>query len=312
MIEDKVVHTPRLAAATRRHAIAMLVLGNSGVLAALALAAYGVLPSAADLAIGAIYTCAISIGSAIGYHRLLAHRSFRTPPLVRAAFAVVGSMTMQGPPIFWAALHRRHHECADGPGDPHSPHLRADGRRHASRAAGLLHAYVGWTFAHEIPNPLHYTPDLLRDRYLLRVNASYPLWVALGLLAPALTGLLWAGSWLAACTALLWGGLIRLWFWHQMTWYITSFAHTHGSRAFACRDLSRNSFWMALPTFGESWHNTHHAQPHAAYLALRWWQLDITGLCILLLRALGLAREVRRLRVSAPPNRLEDFVEQST
>jgi stearoyl-CoA desaturase (Delta-9 desaturase) len=311
MMNTKVLSHARFSAANRVHAVLMLVLGNGGIVAAAALTCFGIAPARADLAIGLAYTVVISIGSAIGFHRLLSHRSFETSGPMRAIFAALGSMTMQGPPVFWVALHRRHHACSDGSGDPHSPHVLADGTVHASRLSGLLHAYVGWTFAHEIPNPAFYTPDLLRDRWVMRVNRQYAFWVVIGLTLPALTGFALSHTLLGACTGLVWGGLIRLWFWHQMTWYITSFSHTHGGRDFVSSDQSRNSGWMALPTFGESWHNTHHAFPAAAVLNAQWWQLDLTGATILALERLGLVWQVRRLRTTPRPAANVSATEQS-
>lgn len=246
------------------------------------------------LTIGIFLTFFVLIGLGItaGFHRHFTHRSFKAKPAVRAALAILGCMAGQGPVVFWVALHRMHHEYADKEGDPHSPNL--SGTSVAQKAAGLWHAYLGWTVKHEVPNANFYARDILRDPLIMAINRQYYVWVLLGLLLPAVVGGVLSQSVSGAIDGFVWGGLIRMFAVHNIIWWITSFAHVFGKRDFESRDKSTNSGWIALPTLGESWHNNHHAFPAAAILWFRWWQVDIAGGTIRLLELLGLAWDVRR------------------
>ena len=246
------------------------------------------------LTIGIFLTFFVLIGLGItaGFHRHFTHRSFKAKPAVRAALAILGCMAGQGPVVFWVALHRMHHEYADKEGDPHSPNL--SGTSVAQKAAGLWHAYLGWTVKHEVPNANFYARDILRDPLVMAINRQYYVWVLLGLLLPAVVGGVLSQSVSGAIDGFVWGGLIRMFAVHNIIWWITSFAHVFGKRDFESRDKSTNSGWIALPTLGESWHNNHHAFPAAAILWFRWWQVDIAGGTIRLLELLGLAWDVRR------------------
>jgi stearoyl-CoA desaturase (delta-9 desaturase) len=209
----------------------------------------------------------------------------------------LGSAAGQGPLVFWVSLHRLHHEFADREGDPHSPNLFGTSSR--QRLRGLLHAYIGWTVVHDVPNANFYARDLLKDPAMMTVNRYYYLWVGLGLGLPAAIVGAATASWLGALEGLLWGGLVRMFAFHNAIWWITSFAHRFGTRDFATRDLSRNNFWIAVPTLGESWHNNHHGFPSAAVLRFAWWQLDITGMAALLLEKVGLASDLQRPTLAA-------------
>lgn len=246
------------------------------------------------LTIGIFLTFFVLIGLGItaGFHRHFTHRSFKAKPAVRAALAILGCMAGQGPVVFWVALHRMHHEYADKEGDPHSPNL--SGTSVAQKAAGLWHAYLGWTVKHEVPNANFYARDILRDPLIMAINRQYYVWVLIGLLLPAAVGGVLSQSVSGAIDGFVWGGLIRMFAVHNIIWWITSFAHVFGKRDFESRDKSTNSGWIALPTLGESWHNNHHAFPAAAILWFRWWQVDIAGGTIRLLEILGLAWDVRR------------------
>ncbi len=246
------------------------------------------------LTIGIFLTFFVLIGLGItaGFHRHFTHRSFKATPAVRAALAILGCMAGQGPVVFWVALHRMHHEYADKEGDPHSPNL--SGNSVAQKAAGLWHAYLGWTVKHEVPNANFYARDILRDPLIMAINRQYYVWVLLGLLLPTAVGGILSQSVSGAIDGFIWGGLIRMFAVHNIIWWITSFAHVFGKRDFDSRDRSTNSGWIALPTLGESWHNNHHAFPAAAILWFRWWQVDIAGGAIRLLEILGLAWDVRR------------------
>lgn len=228
-----------------------------------------------------------------GFHRLASHRAFKTHPLVRNLFMVAGSMASQGPPIFWAATHRKHHTYTDAAGDPHSP--AAQGKGLGPALKGFFHGHLGWLFADETADAGRYAPDLLRDRGLLRINQLYPAWVLLGLLLPAVLAGLATGTWAGAYGGLLWGGLVRIFLVHHAVWSVNSLCHLVGSRPNPQGGESRNNFVLALFTLGGAWHNNHHAFPGAASLSFRWWQLDITGLFIQSLAGLKLASELRGL-----------------
>src|SRR5919197_4554785 len=225
------------------------------------------------VAFGVLYTLAI-VGVTVGYHRLFTHRSFRTTAPVRAAFAILGSMAVEGSVIAWAANHRKHHAFADRDGDPHSPHAgHGEGPWGAIR--GLVHAHFGWLLAYgQRAAPRRFARDLLADPLLRAIDRTFAVWVAVGLAAPFAFGWVVGGTIDAALTALLWGGAVRIFFLHHMTYSINSLCHFFGRRPFSTTDESRNLAWLALPTFGEAWHNNHHAFPRSAMHGLRAWQLD--------------------------------------
>lgn len=231
------------------------------------------------------------VGIEVGFHRYFSHHAFQTSRAVRVALAILGSTTLQGPVIFWVAIHRRHHAYSDHPGDPHSPHLHGSGWRGALR--GLVHAHVGWLFVFENTDWVRYAPDLLRDRLIFDLNRLYPLWAALGLLVPALVGGLLTLTWTGALYGLLWGGLVRVFLVHHSTWSVNSLCHCFGARAFESDDQSTNNVWLSLVSLGGSWHNNHHAFPNSADNGLAWWQLDPSGRLIRLLEATGLAWDVK-------------------
>jgi stearoyl-CoA desaturase (delta-9 desaturase) len=230
-------------------------------------------------------------GINMGFHRLFTHRSFQCATAVRALLGVAGSMSAQGPLFFWAACHRRHHRSSDEPGDPHSPHHYGGGARGVLR--GWLHAHVWWMFHHQPENYFRLIPDLLRDRLARIVNRGYFYWIGLGLLVPFAIGGLVTRSWGGALTGLLWGGLVRTFLVHHTTWSINSVCHMFGARPFDTGDESRNNYLCALLTFGEGFHNNHHAFPTSARHGLRWWELDLVYVMIRSLGALGLVWDVK-------------------
>ena len=246
------------------------------------------------VAFAGMYTLAI-LGVTVGYHRLFTHRSFRTTAPVRASFAVLGSMAVEGSVIAWVSNHRKHHAFADREGDPHSPHVdHGDGVRGAIR--GLVHAHFGWLLSYgQRAAPRRFARDLLADPLLRAIDRTFPLWVAAGLAVPFAFGWIVGGTLDAALTALLWGGAVRIFFLHHMTYSINSLCHFFGRRPFSTTDESRNLAWLAVPTFGEAWHNNHHAFPRSAMHGLRAWQLDPGGIVIRALERLGLAWDVVRV-----------------
>lgn len=231
------------------------------------------------------------LGITVGFHRLFTHHSFETNTVVKFILAVIGSMAVQGPLLKWVATHRRHHQHSDTPDDPHSP-------VHGGRGAwgilrGVWHAHIGWMFAGDPPNLYSYVKDLQKSRALRVANALFPLWVALGLLIPTLLGGLLTGNWIGAVTGLIWGGLVRVFLVHHVTWSINSACHLWGRRPFRSDDASRNNALFGLLALGEGWHNTHHAFPTSARHGLKWWQFDLSYWVIRALAASGLAWDVR-------------------
>ena len=252
-----------------------------------------------DLIVFAIVYPLTGLGITVGFHRHLTHRAFRTKKPVRAALAILGSAAVEGPVISWVADHRKHHAFADEPGDPHSPHVdHGHGLKGALR--GLMHAHVGWLFIHtQRGNKERYAPDLLKDPLIRFVDRTFVLWVTLGLLFPFALGGLIGGSIETALTGLLWGGAVRMLVVHHVTYSINSLCHFFGRRAFDTGDHSRNLAWLAPFTFGEAWHNNHHAFPTSAEHGMRRWQFDPSALVIRALERLGLAWDVVRI----PPER---------
>jgi stearoyl-CoA desaturase (delta-9 desaturase) len=235
------------------------------------------------------------IGITVGYHRLFTHRAFKTTRAVRAVLAVLGAMAIEGSVIEWVSTHRKHHAFSDRPGDPHSPHVdHAPGWRGA--VLGLVHAHVGWMFrGRDMANPRRYAKDLLADRDLRFISATFPLWVVVGLAVPFALGLALTGSLIGGLTGLLWGGAVRVFLVHHMTFSINSLCHFFGRRTFATRDESRNLAWLAPITLGEAWHNNHHAFPTSARHGLGRWQLDPGAWLISALERSRLAWDVVRI-----------------
>ncbi|HEX6781535.1 MAG TPA: fatty acid desaturase [Solirubrobacterales bacterium] len=251
--------------------------------------------TAADLAIAAAMYLLTAIGITVGFHRLLTHRSFQTFKPIEYAFAILGSMAVQGPVISWVADHRKHHAHTDEEGDPHSPHVDPDGGVRGV-LAGLWHAHSGWLMSSQgRADWKKYAPDLHEDRGMRIISRQFPLLVLASLALPALAGFLVTGTALGALTALLWGGFVRIFFVHHVTWSVNSVCHFLGSRRFDTDDRSTNVFWLALPSLGESWHHNHHAFPRSAVHGLKRWEPDPSAAIIATMEKLGLARNVVRI-----------------
>jgi stearoyl-CoA desaturase (delta-9 desaturase) len=231
------------------------------------------------------------LGITVGYHRLFVHRSFETNIVVKFVLAVLGSMAVQGPLLAWVAKHRRHHQHADTADDPHSPHGHDGGPLDVLR--GLWHAHIGWLFDPDPPDLDRYVQDLKRSRALRAASALFFVWVALGLLIPAALGGLITGSWSGVWTGLIWGGLVRIFLVHHVTWSVNSACHLWGLRPYRSKDQSRNNAVFGVLAMGEGWHNTHHAFPTSARHGLRWWQIDVSYWVIWALARLGLAWDVK-------------------
>jgi stearoyl-CoA desaturase (Delta-9 desaturase) len=285
---------PRVQNMTRLHRnvnIAAVVLPFAAFLVAIVLL-WNQLVGWTDLAILAGMYLVTGLGVTVGFHRLLTHRAFDTYPPVKYLFAVLGTLSVQGSVIKWVADHRRHHAHTDEEGDPHSPHVgHGGGLRGALR--GLYHAHFGWLFRHTGSGARRYARDLVEDPGMRRIsNLELPL-VVLSLLIPFVLGFALTGELAGALTGLLWGGLVRVFFVHHITWSINSICHFFGRRRFDIEDESTNVFWLALPSMGESWHHNHHAFPRSAVHGLRWWEIDVSGLVIRAMRRLGLAWNVQ-------------------
>jgi stearoyl-CoA desaturase (delta-9 desaturase) len=250
--------------------------------------------SALDLALFGVFYLLTGFGITVGFHRLLTHRALATSKPVEVVFAVLGSMAIEGPVADWVADHRKHHAHADEEGDPHSPHVgHGDGPLGALR--GLWYAHAGWLLHTQgTSQRRRYARDIVEDPVMRKVHRLFPLWALLSIALPALLGGLIGGSLKSAATGALWGGFVRIFFIHHVTWSINSVCHFWGRRRFAVEDESRNVPWLALPSLGEAWHHNHHAFPRSAYHGLKPWEIsmDPSALLIKLLRRLGLVWNV--------------------
>jgi stearoyl-CoA desaturase (Delta-9 desaturase) len=248
-----------------------------------------------DVIVFAIMYFAIALGVTVGFHRYFTHRSFKTGKPMRAILAVLGSMAIEGPVISWVADHRKHHTFADQEGDPHSPHVdHGHGWRGALR--GLVHAHVGWLFIHTQRGARRrYARDLIDDPIVSWVDRTFVFWALGGLLIAFLLGWAIGGSLFAGLTGLLWGGAVRMLVVHHVTFSINSLCHFFGRRRFDTEDESRNLLWLAPFSFGESWHNNHHAFPTSAEHGMRKWEIDPSALVIRALERVGLAWDVVRV-----------------
>jgi stearoyl-CoA desaturase (Delta-9 desaturase) len=253
------------------------------------------LVSPADLAIAAVMYLLTAVGITVGFHRLLTHRSFQTAKPTEYVFAILGSMAVQGPAISWVSDHRKHHAHTDEEGDPHSPHVGVDGGA-SGVFSGLWHAHTGWLMSTQgRADWKRYAPDLYEDRGMRFISRHFVALVYASLAIPALAGFLVTGTLLGALTGLLWGGLVRIFFVHHVTWSVNSVCHFLGSRRFDTDDHSTNVFWLALPSLGESWHHNHHAFPRSAVHGLKRWEPDPSAFIISVLEKVGLARNVIRI-----------------
>jgi stearoyl-CoA desaturase (Delta-9 desaturase) len=242
----------------------------------------------AVLAAVILYWMAVGWGISLGYHRLHTHRSYRLPRALEYFLAFCGTLSLEGGPIFWVATHRIHHQFSDKPGDPHSPH------------DGAWWSHIGWLLMGESKHNntklmAKYAPDLARDPFYARLNTYH--WVPI----IAVTGLLYA---IGGLPMVLWATCFRLVFGLHATWAVNSITHMWGGRRFATRDDSRNNMLVALVTFGEGWHNNHHAHPTSARHGLTWWEIDFSWMQLSVLKWLGIARGVKVAKVeTALPER---------
>ena len=278
------------------HAVRVVVFAAPpAALAVTAWLAWGSMLHWQDLVVLAITYTLTGLGITVGYHRLFTHRSFKTGRALRALFAVLGSMAVEGPVIEWVATHRKHHRFSDEAGDPHSPHVgQAPGWRGSLR--GLAHAHIGWIFrGKDRANPARYAKDLLADRDLRFISRTFPLWALAGLALPFGLGVALTGTIAGGLGGLLWGGAVRVMLLHHATFSINSLCHVFGRRPFQTGDESRNLAWLAPLAFGEAWHNNHHAFPSSASHGLGRRQLDPSAGVIVALERCHLAWDVVRI-----------------
>ena len=245
-----------------------------------------------DLGILVAMYLVTAVGITVGFHRLLTHRAFATYPWLERVFAVAGSLSLQGSVMDWVADHRKHHAHTDREGDPHSPHVG-----HGSGWRGLWHAHVGWLLETQgQADWKRYAPDLYEDPKMRAIGRRFPLLALLSLLIPTAAGFVLHGFTVeGAARGLVWGGLVRIFFVHHVTWSVNSICHFFGTRRFDVDDHSTNVGWLAVVSLGESWHHNHHAFPRSAYHGLRWWEIDPSGLIIAGMERTGLAWNVVRI-----------------
>lgn len=230
------------------------------------------------------------LGITVGFHRLFSHKSFRTSTPVKATFAILGSMTLQGPVTQWVTDHRKHHALSDREGDPHSPHGH-DG--FLAGIAGLWHAHVGWLVKTKgLERGRRWGRDLYEDPVIRVIDRLYFLWVILSLGIPYAIGFAVGGP-DTAFQAFVWAGLFRIFLFDHVTWSVNSICHTFGERPYETGDESRNVWVLAVPTMGEAWHNNHHAFPGSAVHGIDRGQVDISAAVIRALAKVGLIWDVK-------------------
>lgn len=252
---------------------------------------WGVAFNGVHLAILAGMYIATALGITVGYHRFFTHRSFKTPRFMEVILVILGSMAVEGSVMQWVAVHRRHHQHSDHDDDPHSPHTHGGGVW--GMILGMWHAHMGWIVGARAPGLERYAQDLRKDRLIVCLSRLFPVWVLLGLLIPALLGGLITMTWTGALLGFLWGGLVRVFCVHHVTWSINSVCHIWGTKPFKSRDESRNNAIFGVLAMGEGWHNNHHAFPTSARHGLRWWQIDFSYWVIWAMSKIGLAKDIR-------------------
>jgi stearoyl-CoA desaturase (Delta-9 desaturase) len=271
--------------------LAGVVIPFIGVIAAIVLL-WNSMVNWTDIAIMVVMYMLSAIGVTLGFHRLLTHRAFQSYPWVEHGLAVLGSLSVQGSVMDWVADHRKHHAHTDKEGDPHSPHVG-----HGSGFSGFWHAHAGWLMETQGQADWRkYAPDLYEDPKMRRIGKAFPLLAIASLLLPTLAAFALSGfTAKAALEGFIWGGLVRVFFGHHITWSVNSICHIFGARRFDVEDRSTNVWWLAPFSLGESWHHNHHAFPRSAFHGLKWWELDITGLTIRAMAKAGLAWNVVRI-----------------
>ncbi|SFP71568.1 stearoyl-CoA desaturase (delta-9 desaturase) [Amycolatopsis arida] len=244
-----------------------------------------------DIGLGVAFFVLTGLGVTVGYHRHFTHGSFKAKRPLKIALAIAGNMAAQGSTTTWVADHRRHHAFSDRAGDPHSPWRYGTGAR--ALAKGFWHAHMGWLFNRDVTNAERFAPDLVADPDIRAVDRLFPVWTAATFLLPALIGGLATWSVWGGVTALFWAGFVRVALLHHVTWSVNSICHMIGERPFSSRDKAANFWPLAIFSFGESWHNLHHADPTCARHGVLRGQIDISARLIWIFEKLGWATNVR-------------------
>jgi stearoyl-CoA desaturase (Delta-9 desaturase) len=283
--------TVRVSRAERIANLAGVVVPFAGVIAAIVLL-WNRAVNLTDVGILVVSYLVTAVGVTVGFHRLLTHRAFATYAWLERTFAVMGSLSVQGSVMDWVADHRKHHAHTDVEGDPHSPHVG-----HGSGIAGLWHAHTGWLLETQGQADWRkYARDLYEDPAMRTIGRRFPLLVFVSLALPTLAGWLLQGRTASgALQGLVWGGLVRIFLVHHVTWSVNSVCHFFGQRRFDLEDHSTNVAWLSLLSLGESWHHNHHAFPRSAVHGLRRWELDPSAWIIAVLERVGLAWNVIRI-----------------
>ena len=293
------VSTPRHYALQRRHFFLFQIIPSIGAIAALVLLFWFPI-GALELSLFFVLWFASAFGITLGYHRHLAHKSFKAKPWVRRCLMYLAFVAAQGPPVSWAAIHRLHHSESDKEEDPHSPNLHGSGWM--NRLKGLAHAQIMWMRKHEYPSVTHYIPDLYDDKLMMKLDKHYMPVNVLGLAIPGLLGALYYQTFTGALMCFLWGGYLRMVVLDHIIWLINSILHTTGRPTFNTGDNSRNGYLLSLITLGESFHNNHHAFPGSAHFGLHWYNPDPGYYLLKLLEKLGLVWDIKvpkKKRISA-------------
>jgi len=246
-----------------------------------------------DVAMGLVMYVIGGLGIGTGFHRYLTHGSFKATRWLRIVLTVAGSTAIEGEPTQWVADHRRHHAFSDREGDPHSPWRYGESIWGLTK--GLAYAHVGWLFRRELSNRERFAPDLVADKDMQRLDRLFVPIVVASVGLPGLIGGLATWSWQGALSGLFWAGLVRIAVLHHVTWSINSICHVYGERPFETRDGDKASnFWpLAILSFGESWHNLHHADPTCARHGVDKGQIDINARLIWIFEKFGWASDVR-------------------
>ena len=248
------------------------------------------------LAAGVLWWVSGSVGIGLGYHRLLTHRGFKVPKFVEYIMTVCGTLALQAGPISWVTTHRIHHAFTETEKDPHSPRK------------GMFWAHIGWLFkgtaqVHSEATHKRYSPDLVNDKVHLFLNKYF--WLSNIIVG---VGLFFIGGW----SMILWGIFLRVvWGWH-ITWFVNSVTHVWGSRRFETKDDSRNNAIIGILAWGEGWHNNHHAYPRSAKHGLKWYEFDANWVQILIMKKLGLAKDVYALDLSGTKNKAIPLTKPTT